>query len=49
MVEKYNPKLKGFGSTNNPAIVGDGIVMIEKNWRGFSRYGSNPNSPNSFT
>ncbi len=30
MVEKYNPKLKGFGSTNNPAIVGDGIVMIEK-------------------
>ena len=30
MVEKYNPKLKGFGSTNNPAIVGDGIVMVEK-------------------
>ena len=30
MVEKYNPKLKGFGSTNNPTIVGDGIVMIEK-------------------
>lgn len=30
MVEKYNPNLKGFGSTNNPAIVGDGIVMIEK-------------------
>ena len=30
MVEKYNPKLKGFGSTNNPAIVGDGIIMVEK-------------------
>jgi len=29
-IEKYNPKLKGFGSTNNPAIVGDGIVMVEK-------------------
>ncbi|MCL4580446.1 fumarate reductase [Fusobacterium nucleatum YWH7199] len=30
MVEKYNPKLKGFGSTNSPAIVGDGIIMVEK-------------------
>ena len=30
MVEKYNPALKGFGSTNNAAIVGDGIIMVEQ-------------------
>lgn len=30
MVTKYNPALKGFGTTNNPAIVGEGIVMVEK-------------------
>lgn len=30
MVAKYNPALKGFGTTNNPAIVGEGIEMIEK-------------------
>ena len=30
MVEKYNPALKGFGSTNNSAIVGDGIIMVEQ-------------------
>ena len=29
-MKNINPKLKGFGSTNNPAIVGDGIVMVEK-------------------
>lgn len=30
MVEKYNPKLKGFGTTNSPAILGEGIEMVEK-------------------
>ncbi|WP_022820130.1 flavocytochrome c [Fusobacterium russii] len=30
MVTKYNPALKGFGTTNNPAIVGEGIEMVEK-------------------
>ncbi|MDO4690577.1 MAG: flavocytochrome c [Fusobacterium sp.] len=30
MVAKYNPALKGFGTTNNPAIVGEGIQMVEK-------------------
>lgn len=29
MVEKYNPKLKGFGTTNSPAITGEGIRMVE--------------------
>lgn len=30
MVTKYNPALKGFGTTNNPAILGEGIEMVEK-------------------
>ncbi|MBQ3437319.1 MAG: flavocytochrome c [Fusobacterium sp.] len=30
MVEKYNPNLKGFGTTNSPAILGEGIAMVEK-------------------
>lgn len=29
MVEKYNPKLKGFGTTNSPAITGEGVRMVE--------------------
>ena len=29
MVAKYNPKLKGFDSTNSPAITGEGIAMVE--------------------
>lgn len=29
MVEKYKPELKGFGSTNSPAITGEGIAMVE--------------------
>uniref|UniRef100_UPI003FEE7A3F flavocytochrome c n=1 Tax=Fusobacterium mortiferum TaxID=850 RepID=UPI003FEE7A3F len=29
MVEKYKPELKGFGSTNSPAITGEGITMVE--------------------
>ncbi|MCI5725259.1 MULTISPECIES: flavocytochrome c [Fusobacterium] len=30
MVEKYNPNLKGFGTTNSPAILGEGIEMVQK-------------------
>lgn len=30
MVVKFNPKLKGFGTTNNPAITGEGITIVEK-------------------
>ena len=26
---KYKPELKGFGSTNSPAITGEGIAMVE--------------------
>lgn len=29
MVSKYKPELKGFGSTNSPAITGEGIAMVE--------------------
>lgn len=29
MVAEYNPALKGFGSTNSPAITGDGIKMVK--------------------
>ncbi len=28
MVAEYNPALKGFGSTNSPAITGEGIKMV---------------------
>ncbi|MBC2857338.1 flavocytochrome c [Cetobacterium sp. 2A] len=28
MVTKYNPALEGFGSTNNPAITGEGIKLV---------------------
>lgn len=30
MVSEYNPKLKGFGTTNNPAITGEGIKLIQE-------------------
>ena len=30
MVTQYKPDLKGFGSTNSPAITGEGIKMVEK-------------------
>lgn len=30
MVEKYNPNLKGFGTTNSPVILGEGIEMVQK-------------------
>lgn len=30
MVSKYNPNLKGFGSTNNPAITGEGINLVHE-------------------
>lgn len=30
MVAKYNSALKGFGTTNSPAILGEGIEMVEK-------------------
>ena len=29
MVAKYKPELKDFGSTNSPAITGEGIAMVE--------------------
>lgn len=29
MVTKYKPDLKGFGSTNSPAITGEGIEMVK--------------------
>lgn len=29
MIEEYNPALKGFGSTNSPAITGEGIKMAK--------------------
>lgn len=29
MVAEYKPSLKGFGSTNSPAITGDGIKMVK--------------------
>ena len=29
MVAKYKPELKDFGSTNSPAITGEGITMVE--------------------
>lgn len=29
MIEEYNPALKGFGSTNSPAITGEGIKMTK--------------------
>lgn len=29
MVVSYKPELEGFGSTNSPAITGDGIQMVE--------------------
>lgn len=29
MVSEYKPELKGFGSTNSPAITGEGIAMVE--------------------
>lgn len=29
MVTEYKPSLKGFGSTNSPAITGDGIKMVK--------------------
>ena len=30
MVSEYNPNLKGFGTTNNPAITGEGIKLIQE-------------------
>ncbi len=30
MVKQYNPNLQGFGSTNSPAITGEGIKMVQK-------------------
>ena len=30
MVSEYNPNLKGFGSTNNPAITGEGIKLVQE-------------------
>ena len=29
MVAEYKPSLEGFGSTNSPAITGDGIKMVK--------------------
>ena len=29
MIKQYNPKLEGFGTTNNPAITGEGIQLIQ--------------------
>ncbi|WMJ78334.1 MULTISPECIES: flavocytochrome c [unclassified Sedimentibacter] len=30
LVEKYNPELKGFGTTNQPGATGDALAMAEK-------------------
>lgn len=35
MIKQYNPKLEGFGTTNNPAITGEGAILVNRDGKRF--------------